>query len=335
MSNYAILSWQPLLRPPAPDQAPPAVPDVCLKALSCRNQSVSLMAVVTAASPVKRARVVFTDLACPSAAIPASNIRVRLVGSVVTPEKGPVCDPLYDMDEFDIAACAALHTSVRVPSGIPAATYTGKVKLIVDGQEVAANDVEVEVADVDLPDIHDWDFFLNVWMNPASVARMHGVEVWSEEHFELLRPYIRDLAEHGQKTAVVPICYQPWGTQTRDPYPSAVTWKKHGSRWEFDFSIFDRYVELHEEYGIDKAIHCYGLVQGPGSSDRSVIEYIDVETGEIRQIITKIGDEAYTQAWSALFAELRVHTLASGRLQKSSHRPRREVRRRGGEAHCF
>lgn len=316
MSNYAILAWQPLLRPPLPNVEPPEVPMSTLKALACRNSIISLAVLVTADAPVASARLVFTELASDSNRITADNFRIRLVGAVPTPEAGLICDPLYEVNDFAIERSAALYINVMIPSRTSAGTYSGKVKLLVNGEEAAVNDVKIEVANVVLPDVHKWNFFLNVWMNPGAVARFHDVPVWSEEHFELLKPYIEDLASHGQKTVVAPISYQPWGTQTRDPYPNLISCIKNGEHYEFDFSIFDRYVKLHEEYGIDRAIHCYSIVQGPGGTDRSVIEYTDAQTGENVLLETTVGDAEYNKAWGEFFEAFREHLIEKNWLNK-------------------
>lgn len=320
MSTYAILAWQPLLRPPLPDEEPPleaGALDIPLKALACRNQIVSVVALVTSPEPVQSAQLVVSDLACRGQLIPREAIRVCRIGAVPTPEAGPVCDPIYDVDRFAIERSAALHISIRVPRSVAAGAYRGTLSLVVDGREVAKSTVEVDVANVDLPDVYDWDFFLGVWMNPATVARWHGVELWSDEHFGLLRPYVQDLAAHGQKSVIAPVCYEPWGTQTRDPYPSLVGWRRRGENYEFDFSVFDRYVALHIECGIERAIHCYSIVQGPGATDRSVIDYLDLDTGERRQIITTVGGREYIRAWSAFLEAFGAHLEAKGWFEKA------------------
>lgn len=316
MSNYQVLAWQTLLRPPVSSDEPPVLPVTPLKALACRNSITSIAALVTAPLPVESASLVFTQLQCGDDHIPADAFKAYLVGAVPVPEAGVVSDPLYPVETFAVDKSAVVYVNVSVPRGIGSGVYRGRVELAVDGQEVAANDVEIQVADVDLPDVHNWNFFLNVWMNPGAVARWYGVEMWSDEHFDLLRPYVMDLAAHGQKTAVVPICYQPWGTQTRDPYPNAVRWSRRGESYEFDFSAFDRYVRLHEECGIDRAIHCYSVVQGPGGTDSSVIAYTDVETGEERLLQTVVGDEEYTRAWGAFFEAFREHLNERGWPEK-------------------
>ena len=314
---YAILAWPPLLRPPLPNEEPPVVPEmqIPLKALACRNQVTSLAALVTSDEPVRAARLVLDDFACEGGVIPGSAAAVRVVGAVPTPEAGMVCDPLYEVDEFSIDRSASLLISVRIPKTISPGTYRGTVSLVVGDSKVAQNSMEIEVADVLLPNVHDWDFFLNVWMNPGAVAGRHGVEMWSDQHFALLRPYVEDLAAHGQKTVVAPICYQPWGTQTRDPYPNAVVWRKRGDTFEFDFSIFDRYVAMHAQCGIDRAIHCYSIVQGPGASDESVIAYRDDKTE--KRLLTKVSAKNYARAWSAFFLAFRSHLQEKGWLDKT------------------
>ena len=319
MAEFSIIAWQPLLRPPLPGHLPAgygAVRGVPLRGLACRNQTISLVALVTADKPVHAAKLIFSDLASDSDRIPATAIKSRLIGVVPTPEAGLVCDPLYEVEEFPIDKCAAVHVSVRIPRRVRAGKYRGIVALAVDGDDVTANAIEIEVANVDLPDVRDWTFFLNVWMNPGAVARWYGVEVWSDEHFRVLRPYIEDLASHGQKTAVVPICYQPWGTQTRDPYPNSTRWIKREDGWHFDFSAFDDYVELHESCGIDRAIHCFTMAQG-NKDGGNIIEFYDAQAGVLKRVETAIGDDVYTEAWSAFLKVFVDHLHQKGWLEKT------------------
>ena len=315
MAEIKIIPWQSLIRPPVPGSPIPEVPAGPIKALACRNSVVSLTMLITTDTPVF-ANVRFSDLTSGTSRISCDALMARLVGAVPTPEAGEMMEVLEEFDRISLMRSAAVCITVSVPKEIPAGIYSGKVIVEVGDQEACAGDIELEVADVDLPDVHDWDFFMNVWMNPAPIARLHGVEMWSDEHFAALKPYIEDLASHGQKTAVVPICYQPWGTQTLEPFPNSVIWKRRGEEYEFDFSIFERYVELHMECGIDKAIHCYSVVQGPGPRRDSTIEYVDAETGETWQMVTEIGDEEWVKAWKAFFAAFHEFLNAKGWLEK-------------------
>lgn len=315
MPQFKITPWQPLIRPPAPGCDVPNVPAGPLKALSCRNSVVSLAFVIKAESSV-HARVEFSDLKCGKSSISADALVARLVGSVPTSEAGATMDVLSDFDVFSIVGAASIYVTATIPKGIPAGIYTGKVSVLTDGESVASNEIEIEVADIDLPDVRDWSFFLNVWANPATVARWHGVDIWSDEHFALMRPYIDDLAAHGQKTAVVPICFRPWANQTRDPYPSAVVWKRRGQNYEFDFSIFERYVDMHISAGIDRAIHCYSVVQAMSCLQGSAIEYIDLDSGDTKIIDIEIGDAEWTRAWKSFFDAFRQFLISKGWLER-------------------
>lgn len=308
------------MRPPLPSAELPGESralEVPLKALSCRNQTTSVMAVAASEKPAAGARLVVGDLLCGSGRIGADAVRVRAAGPVSTPEAGMVMDPVYDAAEFAIERSASLHISITVPRDAAPGTYIGPVSLEIGGREAARSQIVLEVAGVTLPDIRDSDFFLNVWMNPACVARRHGVEMWSDEHFRLMKPYVEDLAAHGQKTAVVPICYQPWGTQTRDPFPNAVVASRKGRSYTFDFSIFDRFVELHEQCGITRAIHCYSLVSGPGKTGESNIEFTDAKTGKTTVLSTQVGDENYVRFWSAFLKAFEEHLRSRGWLEKT------------------
>ena len=112
-----------------------------------------------------------------------------------------------------------------------------------------------------LPEPKDWHFHLDLWQNPYAVARYHGVELWSEEHFEVMRPLMTLLAEAGQKVITTTLIPKPWGGQTYDHFESMVKWiKKDDGTWDYDFSIFDKWVEFMMECGVTAQINCYSIV---------------------------------------------------------------------------
>ncbi len=318
MSDYDILTWQTLIRPPLSCETPPIIPESTLKALACRNSHVSVAVMISGGMPENKVRLIYSDLVNDNNdKISARNFKKWLVGAVSTEEAGVISDPLYEKEEFSFDRCAVVYANLFVPRNTPAGTYKGTVSLVKNGDKLATNEVEVEVSNVVLPDPVDWKFFLNVWMNPATVARWHKDEIWSDAHFKHLQPYIEDLAKHGQKTVVVPISFQPWGTQTVDPYPNTVRTTFKDNRWDFDFEFFDRYVELHQSYNINKAIHCYSIVQGPGETDSCVISYIDGKTGEEKLLETHVGDSEWVQYWNAFFSAFRKHLTIKGWMART------------------
>ena len=51
--------------------------------------------------------------------------------------------------------------------------------------------MEIEVIDQELAKPADWKFHLDLWQHPSAVARAEGVDLWSEEHYEAMRPLMQ------------------------------------------------------------------------------------------------------------------------------------------------
>lgn len=87
------------------------------------------------------------------------------------------------------------------------------------------------------------------------------MERWSEEHFAALRPYMRSLARAGQKVVSTFLFFEPWGDQSNDKFdPMVQVIKCADGTWKYDYSVFDRYVKLMEECGIDRQINCFSMI---------------------------------------------------------------------------
>src|SRR5436853_304249 len=80
------------------------------------------------------------------------------------------------------------------------------------GQSVAFA-LSLEVLPLRLPPPREWSFHLDLWQNPFAVARYHHVRPWSPEHFALLRPHLKMLADAGAKCLTTIIIHDPWGGQ--------------------------------------------------------------------------------------------------------------------------
>ncbi|MFQ3549418.1 MAG: glycoside hydrolase domain-containing protein [Armatimonadota bacterium] len=307
MNNINIYTWQSLLRPPLPDSELPEIPDLPLRSLCMANEIVSFSAIISVDTPVINVTLKFSDLKNDKNVISSENIKVFRVGTAYTPEAGLICDPLYEFESLDINKNIPIFINIKVPKDIPAGLYTGKILVKHNGKTKAEKNIQLQVADVCLKDVNDWSFFLSVWMNPGAVARFNNLECWSDEHFAALEPYIKDLALHGQKTVVVPISYHPWGNQTYTPYPNIIKCIKIDNKYEFDFTLFDRYVKLHEKYNINKYIHCYSLVQAPGDTNKCVLEFCDAAIGEKVLIETEFGDDEYKKYWISFLKAFKEH----------------------------
>ena len=117
--------------------------------------------------------------------------------------------------ELEAGTPAAVYIEVEVPYGMPAGAYTGTLCLYrslgFSGEEKTETlSFGIEVFDYDFPAPENRRFYLDLWQHPASIARKAEVPLWSDRHFSLLEPYLRLLADLGQRAITAIVSEIPW-----------------------------------------------------------------------------------------------------------------------------
>jgi hypothetical protein len=261
--------------------------------------------------------------------INSSNIKTGFVRYVMTDEFGEGCDkrppqkydsslvedPIDIVDRIKVIANSVqpVWLSIQVPGDIPAGKYTGTV--IINAGKKFELKMTINVSDHILPPPAQWKFDLDLWQNPDPVAKVHGVKLWSDEHYSLMRPYYSMLASAGQKSITTFIIDQPWGPDHvyhRDPAMIKWSKKKDGS-WSYDYSVFDRYVEFVMSCGIDKRINCYSMI----TWDLYFI-YFDEVKGDLVSVYAKPGSQAYIDLWEPMISDFTRHLKAKGWFNKTA-----------------
>ncbi len=202
--------------------------------------------------------------------------------------------------------------SIRIPSDTEPGTYSGKMTLISDkGRKNIP--VEFKVAPYTLPEPSEWAFHLDLWQNPYAVARYHGVEPWSSEHFRHMEPVMKILADAGQKVITATILDRPWNGQTEDPFGSMVTktLRKDGT-WKYDYEVFDRWVEFMTGLGIDRQINCYSMIPW-----KLEFDYFDEASGETRYIRCAPSSNEYRLYWGNFISDFAAHLREKGWFGKT------------------
>jgi len=258
--------------------------------------------------------------------LPCSWVEIRYPTYVIADEAGGfLSDPLLTdhPNWLEPNWTQGLWLTLHIPKTADPGAYVGKLG-VEAGSQNATFTINLRVLNFTLPDPPDWVFYLNIWQDPAAVARWARVPLWSEQHWKLLEAYARDLAANGQKSVTTSILHDPWRSQTGHVFPSMVTWRFPGewelgqeSKFEFDYSAFDRYVELMMKAGISRSIHCFSLVNGPGSSPDCDIGYVDTRTGQLRIRHTTVGDERYRRAWGVFLPAFVRHLESKGWLDRT------------------
>ena len=205
--------------------------------------------------------------------------------------------------------------TIEVPRDIEAGEYTTALEVVdEDGEVVKTLPLTVNVNSRSLPTVANQKFHLDLWQQPYSVSRYYQVERWSDEHFEALRPYLAALGRAGQRSVTAILFYEPWGEQTHDLFdPMVQTTKKSNGSWEYDYTVFDKYVELCAEYGIGKQINCFSMVPWDMS-----FRYYDEATSSYKSINTTTGTSQYSELWTSFLTAFKAHLQEKGWFEKTN-----------------
>lgn len=299
-----------------------------------RGEKVFAQAVVSSEEELKDVRLSVSDLRNGKSLIGAENIRLQFVSYVVSDlldtTKYGQCGSREDKSKWGevlVADVLDINDSMTVPAGrkqpvwmtvsVPSdarpGKYSGKLTVTSSNAKARSLNVELTVADHVLPPARDWAFHLDLWQNPYSVARYENVPLWSEAHFEAMRPVMRMLAEAGQKSVTATIMSRPWNGQTEDAFGSMVTKiRRIDGTWLYDYTIFDRWVEFMFSLGIHRQINCYSMIPWALQFD-----YIDQATSSPATFQAAPGSEEYNEYWGAFIADFARHLKAKGWFEKT------------------
>ena len=299
-----------------------------------RGEKVFAQAVISSDTELEDVTLSVSDLSNGKSGIKSGNISVQFVSFVVSDlldtTKYGQCGQRQDKSEWGevlVADVLDLKESMNIPAGrkqpvwmtvnVPSNAKPGKYrgKLTVSSSNAKSRSLPVEliVSDHILPPESDWTFHLDLWQNPYSVARYENVPLWSEAHFEAMRPVMRMLAEAGQKSVTATIMSRPWNGQTEDAFGSMVTKiRRIDGTWLYDYTIFDRWVEFMFSLGIDRQINCYSMIPWALQFD-----YIDQATSSPATFQAAPGSEEYNEYWGAFIADFARHLKAKGWFEKT------------------
>lgn len=299
-----------------------------------RGEKVFAQAVVSSEEELKDVRLSVSDLRNGKSLIGAENIRLQFVSYVVSDlldtTKYGQCGSREDKSKWGdvlVADVLDINDSMTVPAGrkqpvwmtvsVPSdarpGKYSGKLTVTSSNAKARSLNVELTVANHVLPPARDWAFHLDLWQNPYSVARYENVPLWSDAHFEAMRPVMKMLADAGQKSVTTTIMNRPWNGQTEDAFGSMVTKiRRIDGTWLYDYTIFDRWVEFMFSLGIDRQINCYSMIPWALQFD-----YIDQATSSPATFQAAPGSEEYNEYWGAFIADFARHLKAKGWFEKT------------------
>mgnify|MGYP001771898109 FL=1 len=280
-----------------------------------RGERVSAQAVLSTPVDLSRVTMEVSDLKCGKSIIPAASVRKYFVRYVMTDWHNNNADSFLLPDHLspDAEMKVAAHTTrpmwldIRVPQDAKPGTYKGMLSVTFDGQTLSLP-LSLQVCSRVLPAPSEWSFHLDLWQNPYAVARYFNVPLWSQEHFDRMRPIMKLLADAGEKVITCSIIQHPWNSQTYDPFESMIAkMRQIDGTWKYDYTVFDRWVQFMMDLGIDKQIDCYTLVPWHYAFD-----YDDCAANSTKQVKCEPKQQAYRDLILPFLKDFAAHLKAKG-----------------------
>ncbi len=221
-------------------------------------------------------------------------------------------DMIDDLDSYNIEAKSVrpVWVTVDIPRDAKPGKYSSEITVKANGEKSQKLTLNLDVINHLLPSPSEWTYHLDLWQHPAAVARTEGVEMWSDAHFEALVPVMKRLASAGQKVITATLNKDPWNVQTFDPYADMIIWTKgEDGAWSYDYTVFDRWVELMLGLGVNKMINCYSIIPW-----NNMIHYKDAATGEFIDVEARPGTPEFVEYWTPFLTDFVSHLRTKGWL---------------------
>ncbi|HET6767813.1 MAG TPA: glycoside hydrolase domain-containing protein, partial [Chitinophagaceae bacterium] len=300
-----------------------------------KGERLNTMVLVWSADTINQIRVLLNDLKTANGAVLGkNNLKAQLVRYVisnypygareVTCGVGPL-DKAYLMpdrlapmsigsDRFELPGKTVrpVWLSLDIPSTIAAGLYSGEMEVRSEKQRFKLQ-IAINIQNQVLPKPHDWSYRLDLWQNPWVIAEYYKVKPWGAEHKSLLKKHMQLYADAGGKYITTYAVHSPWADNSYMIEGNMIEWtKKKDGKWKFDYNIFDQYVQLAIETGIDKAITLYTPIPW---GDR--FRYIDEATGNFVTEQWQATSEVFKSNWNIFLTDLKKHLESKGWLNKT------------------
>ncbi len=265
--------------------------------------------------------------------LPADVITAKFMSSVRSHSNG---EDIFDIIGSENGKLVAADLNVIwVEAATDANTkpgkYTGKISVKGDKTDISF-DYTVEVIGVDIS-AADKNLTFELWEYPYSADRYYsgksvldyfGTDRMVEDKRSLVGVHLNDAnreqvkaqielyAKGGGDIITATVIEDAWKNQCHDPYPSMVKWiRKADGTFTFDYSDFDKWVELNFECGVDKKIKVYS----PGSW-ANYIYFYDEATQQYDRKSISIGDKNWREMWTIFLKDFAIHTEEKGWFDK-------------------
>lgn len=174
----------------------------------------------------------------------------------ISKEPGLFPDVLYPVKRTDIISTGryapdSLWFTVDIPRDTEPGEYSVSITLT-DLNDNSKTKVRLAIS-VKNTVIDKNDLIFTQWFHCDSIADYFGVKMMSERHWRLIEQFVKTAARTGITMLLTPLFTPPLDTAIGKERPTMqlVRVTKAGDKYNFDFALLDRWIELCRRYGIE------------------------------------------------------------------------------------
>ena len=248
------------------------------------------------------------------------DVRVRYVGFVDVPENTPDTpteelvreapaafpDPLFDVPGMRVrnGQTQPVWITVRIPVGAAPGVYRSRLRVVDGYGGERSTGLALEVVDIALPRMSTLK--VTNWFSHASIARDHGLVLYSDAYWRMLSIYARDLAAHRQNTVITPVLDLARPRVGKD---GGLT---------FRFDRLDRFIEVFRKAGVIGLIeggHLGGR-DGGWDAEHFTVRTMRVESGKVIAGRARVGTRGAERFLSQFLPALQRHLERRGLIER-------------------
>ena len=182
---------------------------------------------------------------------------------------------------------------LRIDEKAKAGKYQVEVVFLQSGTSFSAKGI-IQVLERKLPDFSSLRYKVDFWQFPMSTAEYYQVKPWSEEHFTYLAGIFDQLKGINQQAITTTVFWDLYNNSIRPLDEMMIQiQKKADGTYVYDYSNFEKYVNLGIQKGIGKQISVHNLFPW-----NNTFFFCDESSQKVISVKSLQGTELYNQFWT-------------------------------------
>lgn len=210
-----------------------------------------------------------------------------------------VLTPLSSHGSFFIhrGTLDSLWIEINIPKDCQALVGEGSLTVTLvradNGAAVATQTVDITVIGASLPEQR---LIFTQWFYADCIADVHGVEMFSERHFELISRYIEVAVKNGINMILTPVFTPPLDTEVGGERPTCQLVEVYKSErgYRFGYKLLDRWLDMCNALGVKYFEISHLFTQWGATHAPKIMAYVDGEYKRIFGWDTDAHGEEYS-----------------------------------------